>query len=376
MAKAEKQQDGTWAIRAWWRDAAGKNCSKHKSGFHRARDAEKWAREYADQQKNTGIEDSYKLKLIDFLDSWVKIKDKSLSPNTLAGYRVNIEKVRESALGGMVLQDVRLLHVQNFISSLSGRPNTIKYVYRTLHAAMEYAVKSRIVQYNPSDGVELPDGEQFEATYLSIPDAQELLESLRAQNHELYVPVMFAMMYGMRRGEALGIRWQDIDFETRAMTISKNYTTNGKNGTVYRKVKTKGSNRTVILSPKFADELIQIRNARSACGFKISVFVVESIMGEMPDPRSMVGRLNRFQRANGLKECRFHDLRHTFAALQRASGTDLDTLKRMLGHAKIGTTSDMYLNADDNLMKAATSKIERLVFGKKKRSQKSQNSAS
>lgn len=376
MAKAEKQQDGMWAIRAWWRDAAGKNCSKHKSGFHRARDAEKWAREYAAQQRNSGVEDSYKLKLIDFLDSWAEIKAPALSPNTLAGYKVNIEKVRESALGGMVLQDVRLLHVQNFISSLTGRPNTIKYVYRTLHAALEYAVKSRIIQYNPSNGVEFPDGDPFEATYLSVQDAQELLESLRAQNNELYVPVMFAMMYGMRRGEALGIRWQDIDFDTRTVTIPKNYTTDGQNGTVYRKVKTKGSNRTVVLSQSFSDELLQIRNSCAAGEFKISGFVMESIMGEMPDPRSMVGRLNRFQRASGLKECRFHDLRHTFAALQRASGTDLDTLKRMLGHAKIGTTSEMYLNADDSLKKAATNKIDRLVFGKKKHAQKPQNTAS
>jgi len=217
---------------------------------------------------------------------------------------------------------------------------------------------------NPADGVELPTGEDYVSTYLPVTDVQKLLHALREQCHPLYVPVVLAVMYGLRRGEALGIRWCDINFDTGAVFISKNYTTDGRNGVTYRKVKTKESARTIILSEGFLNDLKEIKANHERSGH-IAEFVLESVVDKMPDPRGIVGKLNRFQKGNGLTVCRFHDLRHTFAALQRAAGTDLDTLKRMLGHAKIATTSEMYLSADDALKKAATCKIDELVFGSK-----------
>jgi integrase len=130
----------------------------------------------------------------------------------------------------------------------------------------------------------------------------------------------------------------------------------------HRNVKTEESNRTISIKGFVGDELLRIKEDDKKKGI-IKTYVCEH-GGRLPDPTHISRTLKNFQNVNGMPPCRFHDLRHTLARLQVKSGTDLDTLKRLLGHSKIATTSDMYLDDDLEMIEAASLKMDNVVFMK------------
>lgn len=168
-------------------------------------------------------------------------------------------------------------------------------------------------------------------------------------------------MHGLRRGEALGLRWNDINFDTGCMHICNNYTIVG-NTLIEKTVKTKESAATIPLVGFVADGLLLIRKAQKAAK-KIEVYVC-SIDGRLPDPRRMTEKLNQFQKANKLPVCRFHDLRHSFAGIALDSGADLDTLKRLMRHSKISMT-ERYLHVNVSREKKVSNAIEQAILKEK-----------
>lgn len=316
MAKPEKQPDGTWAIRAWWRDASGKNRSKRKGGFVRLRDAIEWSDAYVLEQR--AALPGRKLRRITvsgYLDSWFSEKRSVLSPNTVSGYAENIRKVARHPLGSVPLCKLTRKDIQGFIDSLSGRPRTVHYVYRTLHAALKAAADSALIPANPAQGVVLPEAEAYSPTILSQEEAASLLSALREEKSEMYIPVLLSLLYGLHRGEALGLRWEDINAQSGIALVRMSYTTAGSSGTSLRGIKTPGGKiRQIRLSQSVLRELLDNASACTAITGRPPVFVSESSSG-LPDPRSMVKSLNRFQSKRGLRLCRYEDLRRTWEAL-------------------------------------------------------------
>ena len=110
----------------------------------------------------------------------------------------------------------------------------------------------------------------------------------------------------------------------------------------------------------FVGEELRLLKERQIKSGIIQSFVC-STNGNVLSPSHLSKQLQSFQDAHKLPHCRFHDLRHTFAMLQVENGTDLDTLKRLLGHSKIGVTSDMYLHPNLLLIKKASAKLDNIV---------------
>lgn len=164
-------------------------------------------------------------------------------------------------------------------------------------------------------------------------------------------------MRGLRRGEALGLRMSDIDFEKEVAYIRNNYVIVG--GKVYnKKVKTKKSNAVIDISGFIIGEIKRIKEKNEREG-RIMQYVCE-VDGQLPDPTHLSRALKNFQIANGLPVCRFHDLRHTFAMLQLENGTDLQTLKELLRHSKIAVT-EIYLHDDMKMKRAASAKMDKIL---------------
>ncbi|SMC81846.1 tyrosine-type recombinase/integrase [Papillibacter cinnamivorans] len=323
MAKPEKQPDGTWAIRAWWRDASGKNRSKRRGGFIRLRDAIDWADAYVLEQK-AALPDrkSRRVTLSEYLDTWLSQKGPSLSPNTASGYEENIRKIKEHPLGDTSLLRVNREEIQSFFDSLPGKPRTVLYVYRTLHAALRSAEENGLIPDNPARRVSLPHEEPYEPAVLSQKEAADLLSALRREKNDLYIPVLLSLLYGLHRGEALGLRWEDVDADTGLAVIRMSYTTEGTRGTVLRAVKTPGGFRQIRFSQGVLRELLSYRGVFENRRGRFPLFVSETPKG-LPEPRSMVKRLNGFQRKHGLKVCRYEDLRRTWESLGGGAETEL-----------------------------------------------------
>jgi len=346
-------------------------CSKYKQGFIKKGDAEAWCVNTKRELEGLLL-GSDKMTLRDFFTRWMNTKKNKLSPTTYRGYTVNIKHINE-VLGNTYLHDLKLMDIQEMIDELSNgdkkkkrkpmKYRTVKYVHRTLHAALEYAVKSEYVTKNVSNGIEImEDAENFKATVYDIDTLREMLELLRRMDSFLYPMVLLASMRGLRRGECLGLSWADIDFDLGIAHIKNNYVVVDKVG-YHRKVKTKESDRKADISGYIADELKAYKEKKNKEGI-IQTYIMGDASGKLPEPSHISRALNNFQRANAFPLCRFHDLRHTFAVLQLEHGTDLDTLRRLLGHSKIAVTSDLYLQENIVMIKKASNVLDMAVFHK------------
>lgn len=349
----------TYFCRIWYYKN-GEKKSKYKGGFKRKKDAELWGIEEKRRLENLQ-EDSDKISVGEFLDRWIKTRANKLKPTTLSGYKTNIGHIKRY-VGNIPLNKLRLIDVQEMLDSLTEegkKYRTVKYVHRVLHAALEYAIKNELVTRNVSKGVDIAkDKEEFEIKVYDIENLRQLLLLLKEQEHYLYIPVLLASMRGLRRGECLGLRWTDIDFENGLLTIKNNYVV--VDGVPYHQsVKTDDSARVTSIKGFIQNELVEYRERMRKQG-QIQEYVCE-IDGQLPHPSHLSRALKQFQSANGLPECRFHDLRHSFAVLQLETGTDLDTLKRLMGHSKISVTSDLYLHNNLNLIKQATTNLDNIV---------------
>jgi integrase len=343
----------------FWYYKNGAKKSKCKQGFERKKDAERWGNSEKDRLEGLEI-GADKTKVKDFLERWIKTKEDKISPTTYRGYTVNINHIN-NYIGNSLIFKLKLIDIQEMADQLSKKglkKRTISYVIRTLHVAFEYAIENEIMVKNPCNGVQLKEDERkFEYNIYSADDLSNLILSLREQEHYIYPAVLLGAMRGLRRGECLGLPWSEIDFDKGIAHIKNNYVIVDKIE-YHKRVKTKESDRTIDISGFLAAELKAIKERNQKNGI-IQTYVCE-IDGHLPDPSHISRALKQFQKANSLPICRFHDLRHTFAMLQIECGTDLETLKRLLGHSKIAVT-EIYLHENMNMKKAASAKIDNIL---------------
>lgn len=364
--KKEIGPDGKtcYSIRFWAR-RNGERFSDYRTGFRTQRDAIEWA-----EQRKTEIKGTrgghVKMTVGQYLDRWYADKSKKIAPSTSAGYAVNIRHMKEY-IGSVSLRDLSILDVQEMADKLRTREEnklkerSVKYILRTLHAALVFAERAELVTRNAAEGIEVIEDSEEEAFVPVVLDPEEveaLLYKLREQEHPIYPAVLLASMRGLRRGECLALTWADVDLDAAIAGVTKTYQ-RVKKIEYHKKVKTEESVRPVPLDGDLIKELYRLQEINKKRGI-IQKYVCE-IDGFLPDPSHFSRRLKLFQQANGFRECRFHDLRHTFGENEIQAGTDIDTLKRMLGHAKLATTSDMYLHTNVNRLRKGATNLDTIV---------------
>ena len=157
---------------------------------------------------------------------------------------------------------------------------------------------------------------------------------------------------GLRRGELLSLKWEDIDFENKVITVRRQIV-HVKGETKESPLKTKNTYRTVAISTDVVDLLREKRTHDS--GF--SKYVFPSPNGGPQDPDSVRPMFLRILARAGLDELRFHDLRHTFATMAIRSGVDMKTLSEMMGHYSVAFTLDTYGHVMEDMKRDAADKV-------------------
>ncbi len=145
------------------------------------------------------------------------------------------------------------------------RAETIGSTLRVMRIILEFAIEAEVIETNPALAVPTPQAEEHISTIYEGTQIADLLEALRRQENVLYFPVLLTVMHGLRRGEALAVRWSDIDFKNNVIHIRKNYTM-ADGQPVLRKVKTKYSNDVVAMSDFVRSELLKLKTERSEKG--------------------------------------------------------------------------------------------------------------
>ncbi|MEJ6952433.1 tyrosine-type recombinase/integrase [Natronospora cellulosivora (SeqCode)] len=312
------------------------------------------------------------IKLSDWLDKWIEGRKPSIAYSTYSNYKTMIKNHINPDIGNVKLKDLRARQVQDLLNYKleKGKTNgkgglstrTVKYIYQTLHAALEQAIKERLIPANICAAVEIPKKQEEKRLHTwSIKEVYKFLEV--AKEYRYYSIYFLALNTGMRRGELLGLKWKDVFIENKRIEVVRQLARTN-NGLEFKKVKTEAGNRIIPITDDVVKFLkshrIKQNENKLALGeaYNDKDIVSCSEIGTPISPRSLLREFKKIIKAADLPEIRFHDLRHTFATLFIEAGGPIKTLQQILGHSSITVTIDTYSHVTDEMLIEAERKIE------------------
>lgn len=227
--------------------------------------------------------------------------------------------------------------------------NTIRGYHRLISSILTKAVKWGFIPLNPAANAEPPKQEVKEAISMDEQEARRLLELLQKEPIPYRTAITLDLLSGLRRGELLGLRWKDVDFENETVTIIQTSNYVSGYGIYVDSPKNRTSSRPLKLSRSVFAVLREYqewqKKQRERCGGKWKdedgrVFTSNSGAPIHPDTLSRWFR--EFAKKNGFPGVHIHTLRHTYASLMIADGVPLVVISKRLGHAQVSTTSNIY----------------------------------
>lgn len=273
----------------------------------------------------------------------------------------------------MQVQELTALAVQIWVNKLKVSPSsgepltaaTIKHTYHVLRGAMEKAVLAGIILRTPCTGIILPKGEKKKPVIYDEVQIQTLLDFARGTEMELIIDLELCM--GMRRGELLGLQWQDVDWEKNQIHIIRSrVAVDGKS--VVKQPKTESGTRTLdvpeILMKKLKRYKVQCMEQKIRVGRRLleEDFIIVHPDGKPIYPEYVSQMFTKLQKRAGLPKCRFHDLRHLCASIMVKQGVEVKVAQERLGHKDITTTMNIYAHVLPGSAKEAAEKIGQLVY--------------
>jgi integrase len=299
----------------------------------------------------------------------------NVSPKTLERYCGLIDKQILPFIGPLPIQKLRPVHLTELYATLlrDGRAGTglsartVGLVHRLLHLALKHATQWGVVQQNAASHVAPP---RVTASEIEIIREDEIVMVLRRlRGRSMYTIAAVALATGMRRGELLALRWQDVDFGAGTLRVAQSLEQT-KAALRFKEPKTKHSRRTIAIPSSIVAELRAHWKAqqeqRLALGLGKAIdaaLVFPTWDGKPRSPGALTQEWKRAMKEAGLKVS-LHGLRHTHASSLIAAGVDILTISRRLGHASptitLGVYGHLYANTDDRaaqIMEAMLSKV-------------------
>lgn len=324
------------------------------------RRAEKMVEELREQYASSYSTPSGDMLFSDYVAKWLQNKQGLIRTSTWEGYKVVAERhiIPYFAKLKTSIRDVTPAMIrQYYVDKLSGgrmdgKPGghtvvSLKNHGVVLKGALSDAVLDGYIRDNPAREVRIPsrDDPKKERVFLTAAEANELLKAF--DGHELQPIVYVTLYYGLRRSEALGLRWSAIDFERNKLTINHTIV---KNLTIVASdtTKTNSSYRTFDLIDDVKQVLLkqresQIKNRkRFGKSYIDSDYIFTREDGSLYRPDSVTRGFERVLKSHGLPPMRFHDLRHSTASILYDKGWDLKETQMWLRHSSLDVTADIY----------------------------------
>jgi len=272
------------------------------------------------------------------------------------------------ALGPIPLQKLTAAQVQQFyadkLSSGSGI-RTVVFCHQRLHQALDMALRLDLVARNVCDAVTPP---KYERTPKPAWSRDELARFLAVARTSHYSPIWLLLaLTGMRRGEALGLRWTDIDFEDKSMNVSQTYVSI-RTGMSLSSPKTRAGHRVITLEPTLLaalrDHRARQNERRLALGdvWQDHGLVFTSEVGTPILARNLHRQYGELVKRAGVPHISIHGIRHTVATLAIGAGQDIRTLADLLGHSKTSITTDIYAHVMPHRKRELTKAISDIVL--------------
>lgn len=301
------------------------------------------------------------LPLFLYVEEWIEHALLTLQPTTVDGYRKlcngrlrEFFESRGTTVYDLTGEDLNEFYI--FLTQKGLKGSTQQKYHALIHSAYSFLMKHQYIDSNPCDYADRPKAEKYRAAYYNQSELAELFCAVSGS--DIYIPVILAAYYGLRRSEVLGIKWSNIDFENGTIKIAHKVVeqkVDGKYQAVgHNKMKTESSNRTLPLIKEVAIALQKLKLhqeeqrwlCRDSYVHEYDDYVCVNEIGQLLSPNHISTKFGELLKENGLKHIRYHDLRHSCASLLLANGVSMKAIQEWLGHANYRTTADVYSHLD------------------------------
>lgn len=299
----------------------------------------------------------------DYLRHWLRryAESGSRKPSSVAHVEGNVTRYLIPLLGDKRLSRLTVDDVQDAATQLHKRgghggrplsPKTVANVIGTLRKALTDAVRWRLLSHNPATHVEVPRAEKYEGDAYDAAEIGVLLAYLSRHDDPTVSILDHALIRtlfttGLRRGELLGLRWHNVDLVERRLSVRRTRVV--VEGTVLDgDPKTAAGRRTIRFDAETGDALARLRNAAEAFAGKAGTkvgdddLIATTFDGQPVHPLTFSRRFQRHAQRAGLRKIRLHDTRASHVQASVASGVDIVTVSRRVGHARTSFTLDLY----------------------------------
>lgn len=331
-------------------------------------DKYKTVKEKLDNYKQTLIQsgndpDSKSTTVDEFITNWLtNVKSNKLKPAAYDRLERTINNQVIPTIGQYDMSKLTSQQIQNeLINPLkeSMSYSSIKKVYNAINACYKYAISIRRLQYNPVDAVVIPSITQFEEKEIHWFSENEIAlfksecivrYSTGSYKHPLGYGMIFMMNTGIRLGEAIAVKWNDIDFYKKQLHVTHNAVTvidRSKNHKVNHKLlnqeflKSRSSKRTIPLNETAIDALEHIKALRY---FGRNSYVLCTKDGKQNTTQNFGRQFKSIINQAHIDNCGVHTLRHTFASQLFKKNVDIKTISELLGHSNVSITYNTYIH--------------------------------
>jgi integrase len=370
------RSEGSWSIVLYLGvDAV---TGKKKQKWHTFRGNKKAAEKEFSRLVNEVNSDNYvdagNITVKDYLEKWLANYAKvNVGAKTFERYTGIVQQHLIPALGALKLAKLRPLHIQDAYAKSQaegarkdGRKGalsrqTVLHHHRVLRQALKQAVRWQLVSRNVADAVEPPRPEFHEIEALDESRTAGLLEA--AEGTRLRIPILLAITTGMRRGEILGMRWQDINLDSGVATVCRSLLET-KAGLAFKEPKSRRGRRNISL-PSIAIEMLRAHRelqvqakANMNDAYLDNDLVCGREDGSPWPPSAFTSTFRALLQRRKITGVRFHDLRHSHVSQLLRSGISPKVISERLGHSKVGFTLDVYSHLLPGMQEEAATTVD------------------
>lgn len=330
-----------------------------KSGFKTRAEAEqKEAVAKADYNKGLATSNDNNMKFKDLMEQFINLHAEIyLKPSTVRGYQDHFKLHLKEFFGEIKLVDITPVIINRFMEQKikSGLSNkTVNHLLTTLGTAFNWALNNNYMIFNPVSRVKKLKVQQKEMKFLTEEEIKKVLDVAEAEYPDFY-PILITTIYsGMRRGEVLGLTWNCIDFNKSIIKVRKS---------LYKGIlstpKTDCSIRDIQVPSKLIQVLKQYKNF--AVDNELNLVFTQKNGKPIDADNLMNRRYRKILKLAGVKQIRFHDLRHTYASLLIAKDLNIKYIQKQMGHSSFEVTMNTYAHLMPEVYEKSKLAIDELI---------------
>ncbi|MBM7606025.1 integrase [Metabacillus crassostreae] len=355
------------------RDHNGKRKQKWFSGYDSKRKAEKDLPRVLMEAENNVYVETTDITFGEYMIMWLQNKKDNIAYGTYHHYESYSRNHIIPGLGKWKTKKLSEKHIESFMNSLKEKDlskRTQRHIYRVLRNAVNSGSKYGIPQ-NIFNDIEAPKVPKNRIEYWSEDEVKKIIKVLKDEKH--FLPIFIAITTGMRQGEVLGLRWEDVDLENKVISVQqqlKKKATRDANGRyeLSNILKTPTSYRTISIDDRTVEELKKHKAKKNqekgivGEAYKQYNLVHSTSTGNFILPSNLNSVYWRAIEKAEVKRISFHSLRHTHATILLKQGAHPKVVQERLGHSSIEITLDTYSHVIPGLQKAAAEKFGESIY--------------